>query len=84
MTLLAVRRPNLTLAGRRFERGDTFDSAELPGIDQHKWAQLIDHRIIDMIDKPGASADLTCGDCGYIASNPSGLKVHQGRKHKEP
>ena len=97
MTLLAVRRPALMLAGRQFVRGETFDSTELPQIGQMKWAQLIEHRYVDMIDKPGVPIELPeeitrdeiaarlgfpCA-CGFVGKTEQGLRIHQAKKHKE-
>ena len=52
MVMLRVRRSLLELSGRVFRRGETIESREFR-IDQGKWAQLIDHRYVDLVDKPG-------------------------------
>lgn len=57
MALLKVRRPTLRLFGRIFKRGDTIESRDFPSANQYKWAQLIDHRLVDLVDKPGEPFD---------------------------
>ncbi len=48
-----MRRPTLKLFGRIFQRGETIESRDFAA-DQNKWAQLIEHRYVDLVDKPGS------------------------------
>lgn len=48
----------MILAGRVLCRGDVIDSTEF-ALDQRKWAQLIDGRFVDLLDKPGVPVVVT-------------------------
>ncbi len=79
MALLKIRRPSLKLFGRVFQRGETIESRDFPA-DQHKWAQLIDHRLVDLVDKPGEPLEVEGLSRDQIALAVAVLPSDEGRR----
>lgn len=57
MALMKIRHDCQKLFGRIWRRGDVIESREFPA-DQYKWAQLIDARVLDLVDKPGVPLEV--------------------------
>lgn len=80
MALLKVRPKSLKLFGRIFQRGDTIESRDFPTADQYKWSQLIDHRLVDLVDKPGESFDPEGKSREEIAAAVTATPAVSGRR----